>query len=201
VNIIEAKKKVLYWSKKGFANGLFAGTSGNLSIFLPERELIVITPSSIRYDSMLLEDIVVTDFNGNKVEGHQAPSSELKLHMEVYKRGLANSVVHTHSPFATAYAVNRKNIPLVLIEMIPFLGGEVHCGGFAYPGTEELANIAADELQDKNVCLLANHGIVAIGDTIEMAYIRAEYVEDAAKICRIAMIGGEIFTVTPKKNQ
>lgn len=201
MNIIEAKKKVLFWSKKGYANGLFAGTSGNLSIFLPERELIVITPSSIRYDSMLLEDIVVTDFNGNKVEGHQTPSSELKLHMEIYKRKLANSVVHTHSPFATAYAVNRKNIPLVLIEMIPFLGGEVHCGGFAFPGTEELAKITADELQEKNVCLLANHGVVAIGDTIEMAYIRAEYVEDAAKICRIATIGGDIVTVTPKRNQ
>jgi L-ribulose-5-phosphate 4-epimerase len=199
VNIIEAKKKVLYWSKKGYANALFAGTSGNLSIYLPERELIVITPSSVRYDSMLLEDIVVTDFDGNKVEGHHAPSSELKMHRAVYKRGLANSVVHTHSPYATAFAVNRKNIPLVLIEMIPFLGGEVACGGFAAPGSEELAEITAAELEEKNACLLANHGVVAIGDTIEMAYIRAEYVEDAAKICRIAMIGDEIVTVSPKK--
>ena len=196
MNIIEAKKKVLYWSKKGYANALFAGTSGNLSIFLPERELVVITPSSVRYDSMLLEDIVVTDFDGNKVEGHQAPSSELKLHMAVYKNGLAKSVVHTHSPYATAFAVNQKDIPLILIEMIPFLGGEVHCTEFAPAGSIELANIATAGLQEKKVCLLANHGVVAIGDTIEKAYIRAEYVEDAAKICKLAMIGGEIKTVS-----
>lgn len=200
MNIIDAKKKVLYWSKKGYANGLFAGTSGNLSIFLPKRELIVITPSSVRYDSMLLEDIVVTDFNGNKVEGHQAPSSEFKMHKAIYERGLAESVVHTHSPYATAFAVNQKDIPLILIEMIPFLGGEVHCTKFAPAGSFELAEITADGLKDKNVCLLANHGVVAVGEMIEQAYIRAEYVEDAAKICKLAMIGGEIVTVTSNKN-
>jgi L-ribulose-5-phosphate 4-epimerase len=200
VEILEAKKKVLYWSQKGYSQDLFAGTSGNLSIFLPAQKLMVITPSSVRYDSMLLEDIVVTDYEGEKVEGYRKPSSEVKLHLAIYKRGLANSVVHTHSPFATAFAVNQKNIPLILVEMIPFLGGEVPCAGFAFAGTEELAKIAADGVKEKNACLLANHGVVAIGDTIEQAFIRAEYVEDAAKICKIAMSGGsEIKIVTAKR--
>lgn len=196
MKIIEAKKKVLEWSKRGYDNGLFAGTSGNLSIYLPERKLVVITPSSVRYDSMELDDIVVTDFDGNKVEGRHAPSSEIKLHLAIYQRGLAESVVHTHSPYATAFAVNHTNIPLILIEMIPFLGGEVHCTEFAPAGTVELANNAADGLEDKKVCLLNNHGVVAIGDTIEKAYIRAEYVEDAAKICKLATLSGEIHTVS-----
>ncbi len=201
MNILEAKKNVLYWTQKGYQNALFAGTSGNLSIFLPERELIVITPGSVRYETMQVEDIVVTDINGNKVEGNHPPSSEIKLHKAVYERGLANSVVHTHSPFATAFAVNQKNIPLVLVEMVGFLGGEVECTRFAFPGTDELADISADCLEKKNACLLANHGVVAIGQTIEQAYIRAEYVEDAAKIARIAMLGYEINVVDMDKKR
>ncbi|MDY6867600.1 MAG: class II aldolase/adducin family protein [Chloroflexota bacterium] len=195
MNIREAKEKVLYWSKQGYDHGLFAGTSGNLSIFLPEDKLIVITPGSVRYETMLIEDIVVTDMDGVKQEGHQKPSSEFKLHRAVYAAGLAKSVVHTHSPFATAFAVNRQAIPLCLIEMAPFLGGDVHCTPFQLPGTEALANAAVSGLQDRNACLLSNHGVVAIGESIEVAYIRAEYVEDAAKICKLASIGGEVTTV------
>jgi len=195
LNIYEAKEKVLYWTKQGYANQLFAGTSGNLSIYLPDQDLIAITPSSVRYETMVLEDIVITRLDGEKYEGFQQPSSELKLHQAIYKAGLAKSVVHTHSPFATAFAVNRQNIPLVLIEMIPFLGGDVVCTRFEFPGTQALADVAVEGLQNRNACLLANHGVVAIGESIEKAYIRAEYVEDAAKICKLAQVGGEITTV------
>jgi len=199
MNLIEAKEQVLFWSKKGYDCGLFAGTSGNLSIFLPEEKFIVITPSGIRYETMLLKDIVTTNLDGIKIDGDQKPSSELKLHQAIYVAGLAESVVHTHSPYATSFAVNQQSIPLALIEMIPFLGGDVMCTNFQRPGTQELADSAVEGLRGRNACLLANHGVVAIGETIAKAYIRAEYVEDAAKICKLALIGGEIKKIRSNK--
>lgn len=192
MKISEAKEKVLFWSKRAYAEGLFAGTSGNLSIYLPEEKVVVITPSSIRYEDMSIEDIVVVDLTGATVEGNRKPSSEMKMHLAIYlENSQVYSVVHTHSPYATSFAVCQEPIPLVLIEMIPFLGGTVNCVPLQLPGTEELAQAVAKGLNGKNGCLLNNHGVVTVGDTIERAFIRAEYMEDAAKIATLARINGE----------
>lgn len=192
MDISTAKQKVLFWAKKAYNQMLFAGTSGNLSIYLPDLGVVVITPTSVRYETMQIEDIVVTDIEGNRIEGRHAASSENPLHRAIYKAGLAKSVVHTHSPYATSFAVNNSSIPLVLIEMIPFLGGEVPCVPVVLPGTDDLAAGVVEGIRGKNACLMGNHGVVAIGEDIETAFIRAEYAEDAAKICKLAMIGGTI---------
>ncbi|MEA4812249.1 MAG: class II aldolase/adducin family protein [Anaerolineaceae bacterium] len=195
MDIFEAKEKVLFWSKKAYSQNLFAGTSGNLSIYIPEQDAVVITPTSVRYETMTLEDIVVTNLAGEVLEGKHKPSSENRLHRAIFAAGLAKSVVHTHSPYATSFAVNNSPIPLILIEMIPFLGGEVPCVPVEMPGTDQLAESIVKGISGKNACLMGNHGVVAIADDIEKAYLRAEYVEDAAKICKLAMIGGETFKV------
>ena len=111
------------------------------------------------------------------------PSSEWRLHAEIYKANEdISAVFHTHSPHATAFAVNRMDIPATLIEAYFFLGGSIPCARYATPGTPEVGIYAAEALPGKGGCLLANHGVVAVGSDLGQAYLRAEYIEDTAKI-------------------
>jgi L-ribulose-5-phosphate 4-epimerase len=113
VVLARLKEDVLRGAKAGYDSGLFAGTSGNLSARDPSSGLIVITPTSLPYDSMTSGDLVVIEEDGRVVEGHRKPSSEWNMHVQVYKgRKDVLSVFHTHSPYATAFAVIRKPVPL-----------------------------------------------------------------------------------------
>lgn len=192
----KAREDVLRISQKAFQEKLFAGTSGNLSICIRESGIIAITPTSVRYETMLCDDVVLIDFDGKIIQGHFNPSSEWRMHAGIYRqmKGV-NAIVHTHSPYATAFAVVRQPIPQILIEMIPFLGGEVPLAEYASPGTAELGTNVVQALgNDRYGCLMANHGVVTIGDTIDRAYLRAEYVEDAAKIyCYARGIGNPVI--------
>ncbi|MEG2915776.1 MAG: class II aldolase/adducin family protein, partial [Oscillospiraceae bacterium] len=186
------KNQVLLKSKEAYAEKLFAGTSGNLSIFDRESGLMAITPTSIPYPELELEDIVLIRLNGDVESGPHKPSSEWRMHAEIYKnREDVNAIVHTHSPFATAFAVANQNIPVILIEMMFFLLGDVPLADYQSPGSKELGISAVEALQKRGAALLANHGIVAIGKDIDEAYIRAIYTEDAASIYIKAKTIGE----------
>lgn len=188
-SLFELKNEIVDVCKSAFNNKLFAGTSGNLSIYLREKGVILITPTSVRYETMKADDIVVITIEGEILEGSHKASSEWPMHTVVYeKHNEINAIFHTHSPFATAFATVRQSIPLVLVEMIPFLGGSVHCAKFEKPGTRELGLAALEELKEgRHACLLANHGVVAVGNDLAQAHIRAEYVEDAAMIYHHAL--------------
>ncbi|MDU1583357.1 MAG: class II aldolase/adducin family protein [Peptoniphilus harei] len=161
---------------------LVAGTSGNLSL-RGQADEIYITPSGMDYLEITEDDIVKINFMGEILEGDKKPSSEWMMHVEIYKNyPKYNAIVHTHSPIATAFAVSRKKIPLILIEMKPFLGGEIEVAPFKPSGSLELAKSLIPYLKKSNSCLLANHGVVSCGKDIESAFLSAEYVEDAAKI-------------------
>lgn len=195
----DIKQRVLNVAQNAFKQGLFAGTSGNLSVYIKEEGCVVITPSSIRYETMRVDDLVVIDLEGNVIEGYNKPSSEWQMHCLVYKKcDFVSSVFHTHSPYATSFAVNGIEIPMFLIEMLPFLGGSIPVAGVALPGTEEMGEKAIGFFKDRNACLLSNHGVLTIGDSVEQAHIRAEYVEDAAKIYHYALLNGEIKDI-PKE--
>lgn len=198
-NYDERKKEVLAWAKQAYSEKLFAGTSGNLSSFNPVDNTIVITPSSIPYETMIEDDIMVIALDGTVIEGKHKPSSEWRMHAAIYegKKGV-NAVVHTHSPYATSFAVNHERIPVILIEMVPFIGGDVPVSTFALPGTEEVGIEALKVLKDRNACLMENHGVVSIGKDLQQAHIRAVYVEDAAKIYHFAKLNGPVFTVESK---
>ncbi|MEA5144361.1 MAG: class II aldolase/adducin family protein [Oscillibacter sp.] len=172
---------------ESFHEGLFTGTSGNLSVYLKEEGLMLITPTSVRYDVMRPEDIVLCDLEGNIAEGHLNPSSEWRMHAIVYKNYPdTGSVFHTHSPYATAFAVVHKAIPATLIETHFFLGGTVECAAYATPGTDGVGLNAVPALKGKGGCLLANHGVLAVGMDMQQAKLRAEYIEDSAKIYQYA---------------
>lgn len=176
------KKLLVAYGKKLLDKKLVAGTSGNLSL-RGQADEIYITPSGMDYLEITEDDIVKINFMGEILEGDKKPSSEWMMHVEIYKNYQNyNAIVHTHSPIATAFAVSRKKIPLILIEMKPFLGGEIEVAPFKPSGSLELAKSLIPYLKKSNSCLLANHGVVSCGKNIESAFLSAEYVEDAAKI-------------------
>ena len=190
---------LLAYTKKAYENKLFAGTSGNLSIYDDENDCIYITPSSIPYENMECEDMVVITMDGTVLEGKHQPSSEWTLHANIYKeRKEIKAVVHTHSPYATAFAVANMPIPMILVEMLPSIGDTVQVAGFALPGDEKVGIEAVKALEGRKGCLLKNHGAVAIGEEIESAYITAVYIEDAARIYYLASTVGTVGEI-PKE--
>jgi L-ribulose-5-phosphate 4-epimerase len=177
------KQRVAETALKAYTEKLVAGTSGNVSEYDRESQIMAITPTDFDYTLMKPEHIVCMKLDGTVLEGELKPSSEWRLHAELYKHfDHVNAVIHTHSPRATSFAVLHENIPLILVEMLPFLGGDIPLAEFGMPGTTEPGINAVKVMQSRHCCLLANHGVVAVGKTLEQAYIRAVYVEDAATV-------------------
>lgn len=192
----QLKQELLKYTKQSYDEALFAGTSGNLSAYDADGGVMLITPSSVAYPTMTDDDIMALTLDGTILEGCHRPSSEWRMHTEIYKaRPEIGSIVHTHSPYATSFAVSNETIPVILIEMIPFLGGDIQVAKFALPGTAEVGIEAIKKLKDRNSCLLANHGTVAIGANLSQAHIRAVYVEDAAKIYSLAKGNGNVVVI------
>ena len=178
------KEKIVSISQKMYHEGLVAATSGNISYYDRKIGSVYITPSSIPYDELTAEDIATLDVDGNQTDGPKAPSSEWQMHLQVYRSmPEINAIVHTHSVFATSFAVVRQPIDLILIEMDGYLGGSIPLADFAPPGTIELGDTAVQALRKNHTtCLLSNHGALAVGDDLDDAYTKAVYLEDAAKI-------------------
>ncbi|MEY8388544.1 class II aldolase/adducin family protein [Oscillospiraceae bacterium 38-13] len=196
MTVQEMRQAVCAWARQCYAEKLFAGTSGNLSVYDREQDVMVITPTSVAYETITPEDMVVLRPGGEVLEGTFRPSSEWRMHAAVYaSKPEVSAIIHTHSPYATAFAVNNRDIPVILIEMVPFLGGGVPLAHYATPGTRGVGDEAVKALEDRGGCLLANHGVLAVGNSLEQAHLRAVYIEDAAKICSIAMSNGPIVVM------
>ena len=190
---LELRYQVCDWAKRSYEDGLFEGTCGNLSAYDRENGYVVITPSGVTYDRYRPEDMVVIDLDGNVIEGNHKPSSEWIMHTMVYRRKeKVNAVIHTHSSYASAFAVRNEAVPCILIEMIPALGGDVPLARFGMPGTAEVGEEACKVMDGRGGCLLAYHGVLAVGADLEQVCTRAGYIENAAKICSIAMSNGTV---------
>jgi len=158
----------------------FAPTkSGNVSARW--RDGVLITPSGLPYAAMTADDLVAIDLDGTVRAGARKPSSEWPFHTSIYgARTDAHAIVHTHSPRATALACTRRGIP-AFHYMIAFCGGpNVRCAEYATFGTQALADNAVAALDGRKAALLANHGVIALGATLEGAYAIASEVENLA---------------------
>ncbi len=183
----EARKKIQETALKAYQEQLVAGTSGNVSCFDHASGVMAITPTNMNYAVMKPEDVVLMKLDGTVLEEGHKPSSEWRMHAGVYaEREDVNAIIHTHSPYATSFAVTHESIPVILVEMMPFLGGDIPLSQFGMPGTDELAVNANVVLKNRNSCLLMNHGVLVIGRDLDQVYIRAQYVEDAARIYHYA---------------
>lgn len=171
-------------------NNLVAWTSGNVSARDPESGLVVIKPSGVKFPDLTPENMVVVDVNGNVIEGDLKPSSDTASHCYIYRQmSHINGVVHTHSRYATAFAVVGKSIPCITTAMGDEFGGEIPCGGFCLIGGEEIGQIVVETLRESHspACLLQNHGVFAIGPTVEKAVQAAVMTEDNAAIVWTAL--------------
>ncbi len=193
---MNVKQHLVDMAKKAYADKMFAATSGNLSIYDRETGRMYITPGSYPYEIMTADDVMVIDLDGNIIEGPHKPSSEWRLHAAVYRSNeKASALVHTHSPYATAFAINNMSIPVVLYEIVFFLGGDIPCAEGAIPGTDAVGENCVKVLKDRYGCLMGNHGALAYGDTLERAYTRAVYIEDAANAYSIALSHGPVKVI------
>ncbi|CAM4370436.1 L-fuculose-phosphate aldolase [Bacillus manliponensis] len=176
------REDVVEYGKKLIASGLTKGTGGNISIFNREKGLVAMSPSGLEYFETEPEDVVVLNLDGEIVDGERNPSSELDMHLIFYKkREDLNALVHTHSPYAKTIASLGWEIPPVSY-LIAFAGPNVRCAPYETFGTKELAEVAYEGMIDRRAVLLANHGLIAGGNTIKMAFTVAEEIEFCAQI-------------------
>ena len=167
---------------------LVVWTSGNVSARDPETGLVVIKPSGIRYEELRPEQMVVVDLQGQVVEGDLKPSSDTASHLYIYRhRPEVGGVVHTHSPYATAFAAVGRPIPVVLTAIADEFGGPIPCGGFALIGGEAIGKVVIDSIGDSPAVLLKNHGVFTIGKTAEAAVKAAVMTEDNARTVWLAL--------------
>ena len=169
--------------------GLNQGTSGNLSHRVEGGFLV--TPTSLPYERMTPEDVVLMDFEGG-YQGRHRPSSEWRFHRDILRRrGEENVVLHTHSAYATTLAVHERGIP-AFHYMVAVAGGtEIRCAPYACFGTQALSDYALEALEARTACLLGHHGLIVLGDTFERALWRAVEIETLAKMYVHALAIGE----------
>ncbi|WP_242368112.1 L-fuculose-phosphate aldolase [Lactobacillus intestinalis] len=194
MDYIEERKKIVEYGKQMITNNLTTGTGGNLSIYIPEKKVMLISPSGIDYFKTKLEDVVVMDLYGNVLEGGKKPSSEYELHSIFYRHNPeVRAVVHAHADYATACACLRINIP-PLHYIMADIGDELRCTDYKIYGSSEIAQEAYRVMGKNKGILLANHGLLAIGKDIDSAMGIARNIEMMCKLyIRASSIGNPVI--------
>jgi L-fuculose-phosphate aldolase len=188
----QLREDIVEVGRRLYARGYTASNDGNISVRLDERRLLM-TPASVCKGFMSVDMMCITDLDGKKLAGDRNPSSEMQMHLEVYRqRPDVRAVVHAHPPVATGFAV--AGIPLdraVLAEVVTTLGS-VPIAEYATPSTKELPEAVRKYVKAHDGMLLANHGALALGPDVFAAYFKMETIEHFAKISLVArMLGGE----------
>lgn len=185
------RKQIVEAAREMSARGLSPGRSGNLSVRFDDGMLI--TPTALAYDVMQPSDLVFVNAEGISAGDERAPSSEWRFHQAAYqKRDDQHAVVHSHSPYATALACAHKPIP-AFHYMVAMAGGkDIPCVPYASFGTADLAKHVASGLRERQACLMANHGQIALGETLEGALELAFEVETLAQQYVIALGVGNV---------
>jgi L-fuculose-phosphate aldolase len=197
----ETKDMLLWTAKEMLRSGLVEGTAGNLSARLPDGHA-VLTPSSIDYTEMTLDDLVVTDLDGNVLEGERSPTTEKALHLSALRlHDEINATMHCHAKFATMFALTRQPIPAVIEEFVVFVGGDVEVADYKTTGTDELAEEVAKRVGERAAVLMANHGLFAVGKNPKDVLHIASLVERTAGIVWGARALGEVVPIPREVNE
>ncbi|RLI65568.1 MAG: class II aldolase/adducin family protein [Promethearchaeia archaeon] len=190
---------VLQGAKEIYKANLVDFGEGNVSMRVKKRDEMFITPTQNDYATLKLEDIVHIQFDGTQLSEGRPASSEYRLHSAIYKeRPKAKCVIHTHSVYACILGAVQQKIPVLLEEMIFFLGGEIEVAEFTPAGTDDIGEIALKAMGDKNAVLLTNHGVVVCGKDMTSAVKNAKLVEKLSQIYWGAAHLGKIQTIEEK---
>ena len=193
--VLEVRRKVAQLHDELPAHGLVSWTGGNISGRVPGLELFVIKPSGVRYADLTADSMVVCDLNGVVVDGSLRPSSDTAAHAYIYRHMPdVGGVVHTHSPYATAWAAIGEPIPCVLTAMADEFGGEVPIGPFARIGDDAIGEGVVQTLRGHRspAVLMRGHGVFTIGPNASAAVKAAVMCEDVARTVHLARQLGSV---------
>jgi len=180
-------------------NHLVTMHSGTVSGRDPASGLIVIKPTGFRYDKLTPADLIVIDIDGHRIEGNLKPSSDTATHLYMYQhRPDIHGIVHTHSPYASVFAVLGKPIPPVMTSAA-LLGGEIPIGGYAPVGGEDIGSEIMAKIGDCSAIVMQNHGVYTFASTVWQATVYAVEVEDLAKIAHYAMLQGNPIVLSQEQ--
>lgn len=184
-------REVIDTARRTVAEGLVVGTSGNVSQRVGDA--VLVTPSGVPYDRLGPSELCAVDLQGRQLAGELPPTSELPLHLAVYRATQANAIVHTHALYATAVSTLVDELPPVHY-MTAALGGPVRVAPYARYGSDKLATLTVRALDQRSACLLRNHGTVVYGDTLDQALDRSAQLE---WMCRLWLIARSVPGLSP----
>ena len=189
VGHLALREAMIATARRMNTSGLNQGTSGNLSQRVEDGFLL--TPTGMEYDALVPEDLVLMRMDGSH-EGRRAPSSEWRIHRDILvRRPEVGAVLHAHSMFCTTLACLRRGIPSFHYMVTAAGGADIRCAPYATFGTEELSHHAVEALEGRKACLLANHGMLALGKDLAVAFKLAVEVETLAAMYWRALQVGE----------
>ena len=189
----DLKLRVMNTAKKAQRDGLCKHKSGNFSARDAETGYVVITPTSVDREDLVVPDMIVMDLDANVIENQTGlrPTSESLMHLEIYKtRPDVMAVAHTHSMYATVFAVLNKPVPAVVYEIanLKCSKARIPVAPYGRPGTPALAESVVEPCKEADVFLLQGHGAVAVDETnIEEAYLKAAYIEELSELYHHAL--------------
>ncbi|MFI6853814.1 class II aldolase/adducin family protein [Streptomyces sp. NPDC050416] len=186
-----AWEELVTTARRTVSDGLVVGTSGNVSVRVGDT--VLVTPSGVPYDRLQPDDVTGVGLDGRQVLGTLVPTSELPMHLAVYRTTGARAVVHTHAVHATAVSTLVSELPLIHY-MAAALGGPVRVAPYATYGTAELAENMLRALADRSGCLLQNHGTVTHGASLDQAYDRTAQLE---WMCRLWLTATSVPGLSP----
>jgi len=190
-NISNLKELIIDSGLRLLEEGLVTRTFGNVSIRLDEI-FMLITPSGRKYNDLKIDDIVKVNYFTLEFEGKIKPSSEFKLHAEVYKnREEINAVIHTHQQNASTISATHQTLPPILDDQVQLIGPDVRVAKYAHSSSDELVINVVKALKNRMAALMANHGAVCIGRDIEEAFVVSQILEKACKtFIEASFLGG-----------
>jgi L-fuculose-phosphate aldolase len=177
----EVKSIVCEAGKRLLSENLVSGTWGNLSMRVDSR-IMIITPSGLPYEELTPDDMVAVNYLTLDWIGLRKPSSELKLHAEIYRsRKEINAAIHTHQMNASTVASARREVPPILDDMAQIIGPSVKVAEYALPNTKKIVKNTIKALAGRNAALMANHGAICIGRNMDEAFLVCQVLEKACK--------------------
>ncbi|HUY35737.1 MAG TPA: class II aldolase/adducin family protein [Pirellulales bacterium] len=200
-NLHKLKEEICDIGRRLYAKGFAAGNDGNISYRLGENEVLC-SPTFISKGFMKPDDLCIVDMQGNQVSGRRKRSSEILLHLTIMReRPDVKSVVHCHPPHATAFAVAREPIPQCVLPEVEVFLGDVPITQYETPGCQAFADTVLPFVKKASVIILANHGTVSCGDTVEHAYWWTEVLDAYCRILLMARDLGRVNYLDERKTR
>lgn len=196
INLHKTKQEICEIGDRLYKKGFAAANDGNISYRVGENE-VVCTPTGISKGFMKPDDLCLVDMEGKQTAGRRKATSEIKLHLAIMKeRADVKSVVHCHPPHATAFGIAREPIPQCVLPEVEIFLGDVPIAKYDTPGSQDFANTILPFVHKSSVIILANHGTVSFGETVEKAYWATEILDAYCRMLILAKSLGKVSYFT-----